>query len=511
MSGRIRVVFEVLRSDLAARIGVLHTNHGRVQTPAYVPVIHPVRQTIPPEKIRRMGFEMVITNAYITRRHYGGRAVRRGIHRIIGFDGPVMTDSGGYQVLEYGDLDVTPEEMASFETGINTDIAIPLDKPTGFGLARNDARRFVEHTLRVSRDTIRDSEDNGQIWAGPIQGGEHFDLVRRSTRALIRDGFGMLALGSPVEFMESYQYALLAEMILAAKRSMPAGVPLHLFGAGHPLTIPFAVALGCDTFDSASYILYAKQDRYMTEDGTRRISDMGYFACSCEVCSAFTPGELASLDAPDRTDRIALHNLYAIKSEVDRTREAIHEGRLWEHVMKKMRAHPRLHDVADIFVRNAGYFAHTTPKFKDRAVFLFGTEDQFRPEVRNYHGMAREFASGKKILCITRDTQTRPAYLSPWYAAVRRRFRNPDLVQFCQYNPLLGVIPVEISDVYPASHYLASRARHAPEDCTEFAETWRAFLGRNGFERIYYDKRDEFLAHFARTVPRGVRRHDLKG
>ena len=82
----------------------------------------------------------------------------------------------------------------------------------------------------------------------------------------------MLALGSPVEFMESYEYKLLAEMIIAAKKNIPTSIPLHLFGAGHPLTIPLAVALGCDTFDSASYMLYAKHDRVITEDGTRTVS-----------------------------------------------------------------------------------------------------------------------------------------------------------------------------------------------------------------------------------------------
>ena len=87
----------------------------------------------------------------------------------------------------------------------------------------------------------------------------------------------MLALGSPVEFMESYQYKLLAEMIVAAKKNIPTSIPLHLFGAGHPLTIPLAVALGCDTFDSASYILYAKHDRVITEDGTRRLDELEYF------------------------------------------------------------------------------------------------------------------------------------------------------------------------------------------------------------------------------------------
>ena len=143
-------MFEIIKSDLAGRIGILHTNHGKVETPAYVPVIHPVKQTIPTDKIRKMGFDLVITNAYITMKNYGDDAIKQGIHKIINFDGPVMTDSGGYQVLEYGDVDVLPDDMANYEVEIKSDITIPLDKPTGFGLPKKLAKSYVEHTLKIS-------------------------------------------------------------------------------------------------------------------------------------------------------------------------------------------------------------------------------------------------------------------------------------------------------------------------------------------------------------------------
>ncbi|KKK61345.1 hypothetical protein LCGC14_3015270, partial [marine sediment metagenome] len=218
-----------------------------------------------------------------------------------------MTDSGGYQVLKYGGVKVSAPEMAEFETKIKTDIAIPLDKPTGFGLTKTKARSFVDHTLKISKQTLKQSSKNGQIWVGPIQGGEHFDLVKHSTKELVDYGFEMLALGSPVEFMESYEYNLLAKMIIAARSQMPSSMPLHLFGAGHPLTIPFAVALGCDTFDSASYMLYAKQDRYMTEDRTRHLSEIVNFSCNCEVCSKFTPKELLALEESEKINNLGLH------------------------------------------------------------------------------------------------------------------------------------------------------------------------------------------------------------
>jgi len=500
-------LFEIIKSDLAGRIGVLHTNHGLIETPAYVPVVHPVKQTIPTKKIREMGFELVITNAYITKNHYGQDAVDKGIHNVIGFDGAVMTDSGGYQVLEYGDVDVSASDMASFERGIKTDIAIPLDKPTGYGLPKNKAKSLVEHTLKVSKETLKNRLENGQIWVGPIQGGEHFELVKKSTQALVKYGYQMLALGSPVEFMESYEFKLLAEMILVAKKQMPYSLPLHLFGAGHPITIPMAVALGCDTFDSASYILYAKNGRYITEDGTRNIKDITYFSCNCEVCSKFAPKEITSLASNEKSDKIALHNLYSIKAEVDRVKEAILEGRLWEYAIKKTRAHPKLYETLDLFTDNSDYFIKTTPRFKQRALFLFSKEDQFRPEIVSFHEMVQRFKTKKKIAVISNDTFLKPSYLSPDYSNLKKKFSDSGSIQFCNYNPFLGIIPIEISDIYPASHYVMSKTKLNPEEFIVFAKTWNAFFKNNNFEVVYSKKEDEFIRFFIKSLKHVKKRY----
>ncbi|HJU12909.1 MAG TPA: tRNA guanosine(15) transglycosylase TgtA [Candidatus Nitrosotalea sp.] len=498
-------LFEIKKSDLAARIGILHTNHGKVETPAYVPVIHPVRQSIPAKKLREMGFDLVITNAYITLKQHGEEATRKGIHGIIDYDGAVMTDSGGYQVLEYGDIDVDYKKMSDFEKGIATDFAIPLDRPTGFGLPKKKAADYVAHTLKVSKETLDARADNGQIWIGPIQGSEYSDLVKRSTRALVSYGFPMLALGSPVEFMESYEYRLLARMIITAKKEIPDSVPLHLFGAGHPLTIPLAVALGCDTFDSASYMLYAKHDRYITEDGTSHLGEIAYFSCTCEVCTRFKPGELLALPREDKINKVALHNLYSIKAEVDRVKQAIHEGRLWEYAMKKARAHPKLHETIPVLAANTQFLADGTPRFKESAIFLFSPEDQFRPEVARFHETVRKFRTAKKNLVIIPDGAMKPFYLSSEYSTVKKMFAKIlEDTQFCQFNPYLGIIPLEISDVYPAAHYVASDSAHAPEEFTEFAKTWNLFLKNNKFRAIHAADGD-FIRHHAKASRKKVK------
>ena len=497
-------MFEIKYSDLAGRIGILHTNHGKIETPAFVPVIHPVKQSIPAKKIREIGFDLVITNAYITMKRYGNKAREDGIHKIINHDGPIMTDSGGYQVLEYGEVDVKPPDMAKFEIDINTDFAIPLDKPTGFGLSKKDAKEYVEHTLKVCKTTLRNKKNNGQIWIGPIQGGEHSELVKRSTNELIKMGFPMLALGSPVEFMESYQYKLLAEMIVAAKKNIPTSIPLHLFGAGHPLTIPLAVALGCDTFDSASYILYAKHDRVITDDGTRRLDELEYFPFDCEVSSKYKPKELLGMKKEERIDQIALFNLYSIKAEVNRVKQAIQEGRLWEYAIKKARSHPKLFESIETIANNSKNFINTTPKFKEKAVFLFSTVDQVRPEVLSFHSHVRNFRTKKKILVISKDTNQKPVFISNEYHKLKKKFKESDSIQFCAYNPFLGIIPVEISDIYPSSHYVMSSYTKDPNDFPIFEETWKIFFAKNNFDIVYLPKNDKFLKFFRKHLPKKI-------
>ena len=502
-------MFEIIKSDLAGRIGILHTKQGKIETPAFVPVIHPVNQSIPSKKIKEIGFDLVITNAYITRKNYGNDAVKQGIHKIIDFDGAIMTDSGGYQVLEYGDVDVSPKEIAKFEHDIKTDFAIPLDKPTGYGLPKKKANSYVEHTLKISKQTIKNQTNEGPIWVGPIQGGEHMDLVKKSSKTLVDFGFEMLALGSPVEFMESYEYKLLADMIISAKKQIPHSIPLHLFGAGHPLTIPLAVALGCDTFDSASYMLYAKHERYITDDRTVLLSKIPSFTCLCEVCAKHTPKEILSLNAPERTNKIALHNLYAIKSEVDKVKVAIHEGRLWEYVMKKARSHPKLFEAIDVFVNNPDFFVKSTPKFKDSAIFLFSRIDQYRPEISSFHSIVRKFRSKKKTLVISKDDSRKPFYLSKEYSTLKKKFDGLESIQFCQYNPFLGIIPLEISDVFPASHYVTSRINFNPQEFPVFEKTWKIFFEKNHFTSIYHDKKDEFLKFYVKSLSKKIKKRYL--
>ena len=453
-------MFQVEATDLAGRKGRLKTKHGSIDTPVILPVIHPVRQEIPCSKIRSLGFPAVMTNAYVTYKKYGAEAERRGIHDIIGFDGVVMTDSGGYQVLEYGKVDVTPIQIAKFQEAIGSDIAITLDRPTGLKATEQYAERTIQETYLAAKESMRTITRDGVLWSGPVQGGIHYSLVERSSRLMSRLNFDMYALGSPTEILESYEFLLLVEMIMAAKKNLPLEAPLHLFGAGHPLTMSLAVALGCDIFDSASYILYAKGDRYMTEYGTAKLRNLQFFACSCETCLSYTPEEVRSLKKQDRTEVLALHNLQILSKEVRSVHEAMEEGRLWEYTGIKARSHPAMWRAFRAMGNYADFLEDGTPTFKERGIFLHDPPDDRRPEVvRSANSIIQniEFPRKKSILVVFAEKEVTPFYNTSVYRHLSTRLTH--LISKAQVSFLLapfGLIPVEISDVYPFSQYVSS-------------------------------------------------------
>lgn len=496
------MLFEVKCTDLAARIGKLSTPHGSFETPAFIPVIHPVKQQISPFFLKDLGFDCIITNAYITYKNYGDKARKQGIHNIVNYDGVIMTDSGGYQVLEYGKVDVNPSTMAKFELDIGSDIPIPLDKPTGYGLPYHMAKAYVEETLSNIHETINvikstkpllspstQTDENivtskGEVWTGTIQGAEHLDLVKYSASILDKLGFPFFAIGSPVELMEAYEFSILSRLIQTAKMAIP-NKPIHLFGAGHPLTIPLAIALGCDTFDSASYILYAKANRYMSSTGTLRLEDLSYFPCCCPVCSYYTVKELVDESYDSRVTNLAKHNLYILKQEVSYTKQSIYDGRLWEYLLQKARSHPKLMDAIHT-IKNFDYIQDSTPIFKQKAIYLFDPIDQYRPELKHFRNMLINNYKpvNNDVLLLYPEQGIRPFYLSSVLQNLVQKYVSATI---CLYTPFFGLIPVELSDVYPASHnvFSAQSINYESADYDEFIKLINSFLKINEFSVIH--------------------------
>ncbi|HYR05022.1 MAG TPA: tRNA guanosine(15) transglycosylase TgtA, partial [Nitrososphaerales archaeon] len=377
-----RFAFEVRETDLMGRVGVVTVGQKRFETPCLTPVIHPVWRDIPPSQFKAMGFDVLMTNSYILYKRNRSEALEKGLHGLIGFDGVLMTDSGGYQVLEYGDAEFTPEEIADFQSRIGSDMAVTLDKPTGYSASRPYARETMGASLRAAKDTMDKFGDSETVWVGPIQGGTFGDLVRSSARGLVEAGFQVLALGSPVELMEGYLFSPLMEMIINSRKSMPYSMPLHLFGAGHPLTLPLSVALGCDTFDSASYMLYARKERYMTERGTLKLDRMAYLPCSCPVCNGTSVNDLRASPREDRVRKIALHNLHVLRADVLRCKEAIYEGRLWDLVEERAMAHASSAAAFRALSRDhSDWLVKPTRLLKLRGLLVRSDEDTRRPEL----------------------------------------------------------------------------------------------------------------------------------
>lgn len=463
-----------MSTDMAGRICRLQTKTSRVETPALLPVIHPVKQLVPCSEIRRMGYEAVMTNAYTTFLRQSERA-DEGIHRIINFEGTVMTDSGGYQVLEFGSVKVDPVSLVHFQEKIGSDIPIILDKPTGLDVTRSFAMKTVSETLKSARKSAEARTREDMVWTLPVQGGRFMDLVTKSAKESAKLDYGCFALGSPTEVMESYDFPLLVRMILASKPHLPVDRPFHLFGAGHPLIIPLAVALGCDMFDSASYMLYAKNDRYISSSGTIRLEKLEFLPCNCKTCSGINARELRSLDWEDRVRYLALHNLSALKLAIEETKQAIWEERLWEHVRAKCSNHPSAFEAFRLAV-GSGYseIEEGTPAFKDRGIFLVDELDLLRPEVkRHFQRMSNLDFSSKDFLVITPETKTKPFVVSELF---RELLKILDITRtvVCYPSPVFGLVPAEVSDIFPVSqvtHYL--RTSFPEKDFLLNARRWK--------------------------------------
>ncbi len=451
---RGRGCFEVKATDLLGRVGKLYTKSGVLETPALLPVVHPLNQELDVGLIKKIGFKAVMTNAYITLKRLRALAEKKGIHSIIGFDGVIMTDSGGYQTLEYGEVDVTPAEMATFEESIGSDIAVVLDRPTGFSRNRAFAEQTVKETLKAAEETIEVRRRKDVLWVGPIQGGLFTDLVAESAEKASALPFEIHALGSPTEVMKTYHFTHLVKMIISAKTKIPLNRPLHLFGAGHPLTTPLAVALGCDLFDSASYILYAKDDRYLTHTGTLRLDELVELPCSCQICTEYTLNEIRSSDRAERIKLLAAHNLYILQSEIKQVKQAIFEGRLWDAVAIKARSHPKLWSAFEEMTRYSKILEDGTPIFKPRAIYLYSKEDLRRPEVyRAYARIKRDFRFEERSFLILATIPGEGRLLATPFCKRLLKEGVGDY-QLLFLSPAYLLTPIEISEIYPLSQTL---------------------------------------------------------
>jgi 7-cyano-7-deazaguanine tRNA-ribosyltransferase len=391
--------FEVLEKDIAGRLGRLQVGGKAVQTPALFPVVNPHLPLIPPREIGAMGAGAIITNAYIfaTSERFREPALAEGLHRVLGFDGVIMTDSGAFQQSVYGDVDITNRETLSFQEAIGSEILVPLDIAT----PPQADRRTAESDLGITMERIREAAGvvGVEHLAAPVQGGRFPDLREKAGKEVAELGFAFCPIGGVVPLMEAYRYRELVEVVLGAKRGISPSACVHLFGAGHPSMLALAVAMGCDVFDSAAYALFAREGRYLTVSGSRKIDEMTELACPCGACRDRTAKELR--EDPGREGLLARHNLTITLLEMARIREAIRDGTLWELVDERCRGHPRLLDGYRTLLAHAGELEAMDRVSKNR-FFYRGSESCLRTEVHRHHRLiGRVPVEGSVLVSLT--------------------------------------------------------------------------------------------------------------
>jgi queuine tRNA-ribosyltransferase len=359
----VSVLFEPRAVSGGARRGTLRTPHGDVETPAFMPVATAgAVKALTQKQVEELGAQILLSNTYHLMLRPGADRVRSlgGLHRLIGWSRPILTDSGGFQVaslaalrkvdddgvtfrshLDGSEHRLTPESAVEIQEKLGSDVAMVLDECLLYPAERTDvaraARRSIEWAERAQRAQTPRSE---QALFGIVQGGAYEDLRRENARALVELGFpgygiGGLAVGEPKEKMR--------EMTVATTEELPEDRPRYLMGAGTPLDILESVALGVDMFDCVLPTRNARNGTLFTSAGRLSIKNARFAdddgpldeSCTCYTCSGFSRAYLRHLFVAKEMTSATLntiHNLHFYLDLMRRIRRAVEEDRFPELV-----------------------------------------------------------------------------------------------------------------------------------------------------------------------------------
>lgn len=466
-------MFEIKAKDNRGRVGVLKTKHGNVKTPALMPVIHPRKQAI---DVKKYGADIVITNAYLIYKDEDLKqeAIDKGLHELINFDGPIMTDSGSFQLSVYGDVDITNKEVIEFQELIKTDIGTSLDIPTAPFVTREKAEEDLEITLQRAREAIeyRNSQNMEMKLNSVVQGSTFPDLRRYCADELTKLDVDLYPIGAVVPLMESYHYKDLVDVVMNSVAHLPDNKPRHLMGAGHPMIFALAAAMGCDLFDSAAYILYAEDDRLLSTRGTYKLENLQEMPCSCEVCTKYTPDDLRAMDKKERRDLIAIHNLHVSFAELRLVRQAIYEGSLMELVEERCRVHPQLLNAYRQLANYMDDMEKYDPRSKKSAFFFTGPESLYRSEVKRHMNKLREMPKKRDLVILPPSRKPYSKFISgklgEFYIYGSERELDLEDTDFMVLDIPFGLVPLDIDEVYPLSQNESPKIKDV--DSIEFIE-----------------------------------------
>ena len=360
--------FQVLHREGLARRGELTTPHGIIQTPAFMPVgTRGAVKAVTQRDLEELGAEIILSNTYHLYLRPGDSLIARagGLHRFIGWDRPILTDSGGYQIFSLSALRrvgeegaefrshldgsvhmLTPERVVDIQAQLGSDIAMVLDECIASPSDPGPAREAMERSVRWARRArtrqlqLRQNPDAGpqvlvtnpgQAQFGIIQGGIFPALRAESVQATVEIGFeayaiGGLSVGEPV--------AVMYDVVGETARLLPDDRPRYLMGTGMPDDLIECVARGIDMFDCVLPTRNARNGQLLTSRGPLVIKNARYAEdstppdpdCACYTCRHFSRAYLRHLFVAGEMSSATLnsiHNLYFYLDTMRRIREAI--------------------------------------------------------------------------------------------------------------------------------------------------------------------------------------------
>ena len=361
--------FRVLKKSAAARTGELKFRRGLVQTPAFMPVgTYGTVKSVTPEEVSESGADMILGNTFHLMLRPGTGIVRKhgGLHEFMHCDGPILTDSGGFQVFSLAamrklseegvkfrspvngdEVFLTPEKSMEVQHDLNADVTMIFDECTPYPASEAQARESMQLSLRWAArsrahfDLLKAREpERGEAIFGIVQGGVYDNLRQASLQALCDIGFdgyaiGGLAVGEPEEERLAVMDALMP--------SMPAGHPRYLMGVGTPVDIALAVSRGVDMFDCVIPTRHARTAHLFSSQGTVKIRNARYADdtgpvdpdCSCYTCRNYSRSYLRHLEKCSEMLGARLgtiHNLHYYQKLMRDLRAAIENYTLAEYV-----------------------------------------------------------------------------------------------------------------------------------------------------------------------------------
>ena len=354
--------FTLTHSDnrTRARLGLLTTPHGSMETPLFMPVgTQAAVKALTPEEIYEAGGRIILANAYHLFLRPGVELVKKmgGLHRFMHWDGSILTDSGGFQIYSLAGLRkiseegvrfrshldgsmhfLTPEMAVEIQENVGADIMMCLDECIGYPATRQEAEESMLITLRWARRCRLVKKNLDQALFGIVQGGMYSELRTRSVEATCEIGFDGYALGG-VSVGEPKN--MMMEILEHTLHQLPAGSPRYVMGVGAPEDLVECVALGADMFDCVLPTRGARNGLLFTRRGRLSIKNARYAddespvdeQCHCYTCQHYSRSYLRHLYQAKEILAMrlnTLHNVFYIFELMQGIRQAINEGRYAE-------------------------------------------------------------------------------------------------------------------------------------------------------------------------------------